>query len=172
MSILRVLAHNPQLVRHLPKFEDDRKVKVSVMFRGQEVLTRFLEKIAEVMRHHEKLGELHWPNCSFSTYTPPGAIHLPVALCAYLQGRAPPSALPPGMRGWLALRGARTCGARTLRVAGSVDAVDVQAFTSTPLQAGMKLEALVECWRRSDVTDMAPTPRGAPRAIEGDRWRR
>ena len=52
-----VLAHNPQLVRHLPKFEDDRKVKVSVMFRGQEVLTRVLETIAAVMRHHAPPGE-------------------------------------------------------------------------------------------------------------------
>ena len=128
MSILRILAHNPQLVRHLPKFEDDRKVKVSVMFRGQEVLARFLETITKVMREADSAGSLKWPAHVFSSYTPPSAIHLPVALCAYLQGAAPPDRLPAAMRGWLALRGADTCDARTLAVAGSADALDVQAF--------------------------------------------
>ena len=90
---------------------------------------------AQVMRQHETAGRLKWPPCEFQhKYAPPSSIHLPAALPAYLQGRAPPSALPPSMRGWLALRGADTCGARALRVAGSVDAVDVTAFTSTPLQ--------------------------------------
>ena len=61
MSVLRVLMHNPQLARHLPRFEDDRKVKFSVMFRGQEVLTKLIEKVTAVMREHEHAGKLCWP---------------------------------------------------------------------------------------------------------------
>jgi hypothetical protein len=161
MSILRILAHNPQLVRHLPKFEDDRKVKVSVMFRGQEVLTRFLETITKVMREADKAGSLKWPAHAFTTYTAPSSIHLPVSLCSYLQGSAPPDRLPAAMRSWLALRGADTCDARTLPVAGSADAVDVQAFTSTPLQAGMRLEALV-VQRTREQRGLEPLPTVLP----------
>ena len=48
MSTLRVLALNPQLSRHLPKFEDDRKVRahhahhVLLLLRVLLVLARIL----------------------------------------------------------------------------------------------------------------------------------
>ena len=35
MSALRSLAANGHVARHLPKFEDDRKVKWTMIFRGQ-----------------------------------------------------------------------------------------------------------------------------------------
>ena len=54
MSTLRVVAHNPPLARHLPKFEDDRNVKVSVMFRGQDVLAKLFEKLFNLNKKLEE----------------------------------------------------------------------------------------------------------------------
>mgnify|MGYP004363914949 CR=1 FL=1 len=45
------------------------------MFRGQEVLARFLESITKVMREADSAGSLKWPAHVFSSYTPPSAIH-------------------------------------------------------------------------------------------------
>ena len=86
MSVLRVLMHNPQLARHLPRFEDDRKVKFSVMFRGQEVLTKLIEKVTAVMREHEHAGKLCWPQHKFASFSPSSALSIEPKLASYLQG--------------------------------------------------------------------------------------
>ena len=80
MSVLRVLMHNPQLARHLPRFEDDRKVKLSVMFRGQEVLTKLIEKVTATMREHEHAGKLCWPQHRFATFTPSSTLTIDTQL--------------------------------------------------------------------------------------------
>mmetsp|Transcript_39763 Transcript_39763/g.98280 ORF Transcript_39763/g.98280 Transcript_39763/m.98280 type:complete len:3869 (-) Transcript_39763:305-11911(-) len=60
MSILRVLANNPQLAAAMPKFEDTRKFKISTIFRGQDIVKDLLQQVREFLG--SKQGQLHWPS--------------------------------------------------------------------------------------------------------------
>lgn len=135
MSILRVMMHNPHLARHLPRFEDDRKVKFSLMFGGQEVLTKLLERVTEVIKQHEAEGNLKWPPHSFSIFESDATLRLPHEAAAYLQhgGRAV-TRLPPQMRCWLTLRGGIPSTKRAIRPSSFASEGEVAAFGRMPLQ--------------------------------------
>lgn len=90
MSILRILANNPDLVKAVPKYEDDRKHKVSVMFRGQQVVKKLLEKCNSVMQKHA--ASIQWPAKMPMPWNPGTHISAPLTV--------PPQSL----RRWLAPR--------------------------------------------------------------------
>ena len=149
MSVLRVMMHNPQLARHLPRFEDDRKVKLSVMFRGQEVFTKLIEKITAVMREQEHAGALCWPQHKFPTFTPSNTLDIHLQLATYLQGgahRGEP--LPTHLRPWLTLRAGRAATKRSLTQVGELAATEVGAFASRPL-APINLDSIVATHTRA-----------------------
>ena len=86
MSTLRLLAHNPQLARRMPKFEDDRRVKTATMFRGQEVVTKLLERVTEVCSEQAREGTLVWSRTDWDLYAESGRPVLPRQLVAYTRG--------------------------------------------------------------------------------------
>jgi hypothetical protein len=47
MSVLRVLANNPDLAtaRDMPKWEDNRKLKISLIFSKQSAFQNFFKKV-------------------------------------------------------------------------------------------------------------------------------
>ena len=136
MSVLRCLMHNPQIARKLPRWEDDRKVKITnIMFRGQEVLTKLLENVAKVMREHEREGKLTWPQHRFARYAPSNAVEVDPSLRAYLLGDgAAVLVLPTRLRPWLTLRPGELCTSRSVAQTGaSLVKQEVVAFASAPL---------------------------------------
>lgn len=149
MSILRVMMHNPQLARHLPRFEDDRKVKISLMFRGQEVMTKLLERITEVIKDHEGRGALRWPEHSFSLFEADPTLRLPYAVAAYLQGGVATSVLPATYRCWLALRPGVPATKQRVRAGSFVSEAELSALGRIPMQVD-KLSAMIVMRTRSE----------------------
>eukprot|EP00941_MAST-03F_sp_MAST-3F-sp1_P005039 g5039.t1 len=61
MSILRIMAANPEIAREMPKFEDTRTFKLATMFRGQNVLQSLLKKAKDVITRFHKAGKMMLP---------------------------------------------------------------------------------------------------------------
>jgi hypothetical protein len=59
-SLLRVLTYNPNLAGVIPKYEDTRKHKISIMFKGQNVIQKLLENGNQFLRSRPA-GEVKWP---------------------------------------------------------------------------------------------------------------
>ena len=137
MSVLRCMMHNRQLTRHLPRFEDDRKVKLSVMFRGQEVLTKLMEKVTAVMREHEHAGKLVWPQHKFASFQATSTITVHHQLRDYLgdfhAGKREPPKLPTHLRPWLTLRPGEAALQRSISQSGDMASTEVLAFAQAPL---------------------------------------
>eukprot|EP01012_Entosiphon_sulcatum_P062087 TRINITY_DN8821_c0_g1_i1.p1 TRINITY_DN8821_c0_g1~~TRINITY_DN8821_c0_g1_i1.p1 ORF type:complete len:4205 (-),score=604.71 TRINITY_DN8821_c0_g1_i1:28-12642(-) len=58
ISLLRVLAANPHACTNMPRFEDDRRVKSSVVLPGQDIMKRLLDGITA---HLQQLkGQISW----------------------------------------------------------------------------------------------------------------
>ena len=57
--MLRVMAANPQLCADMPKFVDDRMVKLKFIFKGQDVFSGLHKKATVALQ--AKKGELYWP---------------------------------------------------------------------------------------------------------------
>ena len=120
------------MARHLPRFEDNRNIKTSWMIQGQEVISKLVERIKEVLLEHEKAGQLKWPPHRFVEYKPSSTLTLDVQLAAYLQGgaRRTAAALPTHLRPWLTLRAGRPCTRRTLSPSGELGAEELEALAS------------------------------------------
>ena len=144
MSILRVMMHNKDLMHLLPKFEDERKVKLSVMFRGGETLNKLLEGITAVIKEQDKKGAVRWPPYDFSCFETDSTLRLPHEAAAYLQaGGSTISSLPSKLRCWLTLRRGVPETVRRVRP-GPTESVEegplvppeeLEAFMLMPLQA-------------------------------------
>ena len=133
MSTLRVMAHNPQLARHLPKFEDDRNVKVSVMFRGQDVLAKLFEKLTLVLKGLEADGHIQWPLHSFPALKLQPLVRLPAPLLARVHGADSATPLPLPYRRWLWLSDGAPSAPRRLRLASCAEG-EADALAGTPLR--------------------------------------
>jgi len=59
-SLLRVLSYNPKLAGVIPKYEDTRKHKISIMFKGQNVIQKLLENANQFLRARSA-NEVVWP---------------------------------------------------------------------------------------------------------------
>jgi len=59
-SLLRVLTYNPRLAASFPKYEDTRKHKISIMFKGQNVIQKLLESANQLLRSRPA-SDIAWP---------------------------------------------------------------------------------------------------------------
>jgi hypothetical protein len=127
------------------------QLKISVMFRGQEVLTKLIEKITAVMREHQHAGTIVWPQHRFTTFKPSNALAIDPKLACYLQGGAYPggdAALPTHLRPWLTLRAGRAATSRAVAQSGDLAAAEVLAFSAEPLSP-IRLSAAVATHTRA-----------------------
>ena len=53
MSLLRIMVRNKEMTPQMPKYQDDRKLKISTMFRGQSVLSTLLQKVHDFVTKHQ-----------------------------------------------------------------------------------------------------------------------
>ena len=58
-SVLRILANNPHLAAKMPKYDDTRKHKLSIVFKGSGPVQRLLEKCNAFLRSNE--NAIQWP---------------------------------------------------------------------------------------------------------------
>lgn len=80
ISVLRILCNNPDLVIEMPKYEDDRKYKLTIVFKGQNVIQKLLEKCNTHLR--TKTAYIKWPPTSqqYPPWSPGSHVTLPLAL--------------------------------------------------------------------------------------------
>ena len=77
MSILRVLILNRRLVQDMPKYEDARTLKTTVMLPGQGLMAGLIAKITDFLQEHRE--SLAWPD-AVPTYARPTELPFPDGL--------------------------------------------------------------------------------------------
>ena len=126
-------------------------MKLSTMFRGQEVLAKLLEQIILTLKEQSRLGELFWPmahasaKSGFKPHSKP-LLQAPKALIAHLHrsratdGKRAP--LPAELRSYLCFNTAPACACYRLRASSNAHLAEMRAFGYMPLQV-LELEQLV-----------------------------